>query len=310
MAFRRTVIGSFPSRISELGLDRAIRWVIDLQLRYGIEIVTDGEQRGDLIKYFEQIPGLGRRSGRPAIVDRIKPPEDLDDFYKLADCRKVFSYLRELGRTDVKVKITITGPVTLGFTYAMGGLGPYSSLLDKSLYLDLAYSLIPIIEKASRMGCYVQVDEPGLTGRFLPPRIAGEILEEFFREIHVGRELAIHVCGPLIDVPGLYDALLRLDLDVLSLAFSSEKEERNLQIVSRKSLEDHGKKLGAGFISNVKAESAEEAFNRLKRISERVGVENISLVHPDCGFKRTPINVVEKILEAMKKASDEFMETL
>lgn len=309
MAFRRTVIGSFPSRASELGLENAIKWAVDLQLRYGIEVITDGEQRGSLIDYFEQVPGLGKKSGRPAIVGKIRPMEEVEAFHKLADCEIVFSHLKRLGSRDVDVKITVTGPITLGFTYGIGGLGAYSSLLDKRLYLDLVQALIPIIEKAIKLGCYVQIDEPGLTGKFLPPKLAGEVLGDLFKQIRSERDVALHVCGVLGEVPGLYEMLLRLDVDVLSLAFSG-RERENFQVISKKTLEDHGKKLGAGFISNVVAESMDTAFNRLRRIAEWVGVENIAFIHPDCGFRETPINVVKDILRAMKEASDKFIKSL
>lgn len=310
MSFKRTVIGSFPSVLPRLGIEDAIKWAVNLQLKHGVEVITDGEQRGSLIDYFEQIPGLGRRNGKPAIIERIKPLEDPTQFTKIVDCKRVFSYLRALGRGDVGVKVTITGPITLGFTYAMGGIGPYSGVLDKTLYLDLVNALIPIIETAAKMGCYIQVDEPGLTGRFLHTAMAEEILSELFKEIHVDKEVTIHVCGSLRDVPGLYDMLLRLDLEVLSLAFSGEREKTNFEIISKRSLEDYGKKLGAGFISNVKVESVETAFRRLRRIAEKVGVENIAFVHPDCGFRETPPNIVEEILATMKKASEEFIKSL
>lgn len=292
--------------LNGLNVDEAIKLVVDLQLKHGVEVITDGEQRGSMIEYFEQIPGLGRRNGRPAVVGKIKPMKDVTQFNKILDCERVFSYLRDLGRRDVDVKITITGPVTLGFTYAMGGIGPYSGILDKSLYLDLVNALIPIIEKAIAMGCYVQIDEPGLTGRFIHTAIAKEILEELFKEIRGNKELTIHVCGALRDIPGLYEILLKLDLDVLSLAFSGEREKRNLEVVSKISLEEHGKKLGAGFISNVKAENFETALWRLKQIAGKVGAENIAFVHPDCGFRNTPLIVVEDILATMRKVSEEF----
>jgi|GEM_PF-5535084 len=43
---KRTVIGSFPSRIAELGLDGAIKWAVDLQLKYDIQVITDGGAAG------------------------------------------------------------------------------------------------------------------------------------------------------------------------------------------------------------------------------------------------------------------------
>jgi len=304
---KRTVIGSFPSRIAELGLDGAIKWAVDLQLKYGIQVVTDGEQRGNIIDYFEQIPGLGRRFGRPAIIGKIKPVEDLDNFPKISDCRKVLEYLESLGVRGVEVKVTVTGPVTLGFTYGMGGLGPYSSILDERLYLDLAYALNPLIEKAVKIGCYIQVDEPGLAGRFLPPGIAGRILDEFFGSIKSKKEVILHVCGSLSDIPNLYDMLLKLQVDVLSLAFSGRREETNLQMISREAFEEHGKKLGAGFISNTEVEPVERTLRRLRVISDKVGIENIAYLHPDCGFRGTPLDIVKDILKNMKEASSIFL---
>ena len=46
--------------------------VIDLQLRYGIDVVTDGEQRADMITYFEQIPGLARGGRGLRVSGKIK----------------------------------------------------------------------------------------------------------------------------------------------------------------------------------------------------------------------------------------------
>ena len=152
----------------------------------------------------------------------------------------------------------------MGFTYGMGGLGPYSSILDERLYLDLAYALNPLIEKAVKIGCYIQVDEPGLAGRFLPPGIAGRILDEFFGSIKSKKEVILHVCGSLSDIPNLYDMLLKLQVDVLSLAFSGRREETNLQMISREAFEEHGKKLGAGFISNTEVEPVERAPKKIK----------------------------------------------
>ena len=63
MSIERTVIGSFPRQLSTDSFIKAIKDVVDLQLEYGIEIITDGEQRYNMIQYFEQIPGLERKNG-------------------------------------------------------------------------------------------------------------------------------------------------------------------------------------------------------------------------------------------------------
>ncbi|RLI35481.1 hypothetical protein DRO66_07210, partial [Candidatus Bathyarchaeota archaeon] len=58
MPIERTVIGSFPRWADSL--EKSIEEIVNLQLHYGIDMITDGEQRGGMIKYFEQIPGLER----------------------------------------------------------------------------------------------------------------------------------------------------------------------------------------------------------------------------------------------------------
>jgi len=47
MAIEKTVVGSFP--ISDRPLEKAIREVVDLQLHYSIDLITDGEPRSNMI---------------------------------------------------------------------------------------------------------------------------------------------------------------------------------------------------------------------------------------------------------------------
>ncbi|MBS7623013.1 hypothetical protein KEJ39_04985, partial [Candidatus Bathyarchaeota archaeon] len=69
MSLRKTVVGSFPRL--PFGIDQAIRAVIDLQLQAGMDIVSDGEQRADMITYFKEIPGLGRCAKGLAVDTKI-----------------------------------------------------------------------------------------------------------------------------------------------------------------------------------------------------------------------------------------------
>jgi len=54
MQIETTVVGSFPK--SDSPVEKAIREIVDLQLNYRIDLITDGEQRSNMIQYFEQIP--------------------------------------------------------------------------------------------------------------------------------------------------------------------------------------------------------------------------------------------------------------
>jgi methionine synthase II (cobalamin-independent) len=86
--------------------------------------------------------------------------------------------------------------------------------------------------------------------------------------------------------------------------------KKNLEIIQKKDLEDNQKKLGAGFISNLIVEDEKTALQRLTKISEIAGSENIVYLHPDCGFGITPYQNVRQILESMKKASDAFIQSI
>ena len=80
-----------------------------------------------------------------------------------------------------------------------------------------------------------------------------------------------------------------------------------MEIISKASLEDHDKKLGVGFISNINVEDERVIMERYNRIEETVGRENIRYVHPDCGFGMTPPAKVRLILEKMKIVADKIV---
>ena len=114
MEIEKTVVGSFPKTDSPL--EKAIREIVNLQLCYGIDVITDGELRCNMIQYFDQIPGLQRFGEGLRIVGKIEPMEEgkIDEFYKIKDYETVKSILKNLGKKSVKIKITITGPMKLG----------------------------------------------------------------------------------------------------------------------------------------------------------------------------------------------------
>ena len=67
----KTVVGSFPRPAGSL--NKAIEEIVNLQLHYGIDLITDGEPRNNMIQYFEQIPGLQRLGDSLRIAGKIEP---------------------------------------------------------------------------------------------------------------------------------------------------------------------------------------------------------------------------------------------
>lgn len=315
MPIEKTVVGSFPK--SDSPLEKAIKEIVDLQLYYGIDLITDGELRSDMIQYFEQIPGLERFGDGLRIVAKIEPMgrSRIDRFYKIKDYKTVKSILENLGKETVKIKITITGPMTLSTTCALTDINStlehYDLDDEEALYSDFSRALLPLAQRALNIGAYVQIDEPLLSTGRVPLESAKEVLKDFASRLPSfsieEEKVSCHVCGSIKSVPGLYDVLLESAIPILSLGFSGEEEKENFDIISRLSLEEHGKKLGAGFISNVNVEDERIIIKRYNRIEENVGRENIGYIHPDCGFRMTPPEKVRLILEKMKRVAEKIV---
>jgi 5-methyltetrahydropteroyltriglutamate--homocysteine methyltransferase len=315
MPIEKTVVGSFPR--SDSPLEKAIREVVDLQLYYGIDLITDGELRSNMIQYFEQIPGLERLGNGLRIVEKIEPIErdKIDEFYKIKDYQTVKSILESLGKESVKIKITITGPMTLGTLCASTDINStlehYDLDDEEALYSDFSLALLPLAEQAIDIGAYVQIDEPLLSTGQISLESAEKILKDFASSLPPfsieEEKVSCHVCGSIKSVPNLYDFLLGLDIPILSIGFSGEKEKENLDIISKVSLEEHGKKLAVGFISNINVEDERIIIERYNRIEENAGRENIRYIHPDCGFRMTPPEKVRLILEKMKTVADKIV---
>jgi len=296
-----TTIGSFPR--SDKSIEVAIRDVVDLQIRNGVEVVTDGEQRADMITYFGQIPGFGRGSRGLRVVGKIKAMGEEGTFYKLVDHSVMRAYLKSIGKEGVKTKITLTGPVTLGMTAAMGGVTDYTGLRDPALYNDCADALIPIAEEALRAGALLQIDEPGLSARFESQKYTQRLLSQLPDSAIDDSRVSLHVCG---HVGRIWEEIMGLDVNIFSFGFSRAQEAKNMETIGVAKLGE-GKMLGVGFISNTYLEEPSVALRRLRSIVKTVGVERIAYIHPDCGFAQTPPELVEPILRNMKTASNEFL---
>jgi len=305
----KTVVGSFPPK--KLPLREAIEWAVDLQLAHDLDVVTDGEQRTDMINYFNSLPGLETKPTGLYVKSKIMPFARPEAFSKLQDLQYVRGYLKSKNREDVKVKVSITGPITLGFACACNGVEHYSGMRDMRLYSDFASALKPLATAIAKTGCYVQVDEPSLSIRVMEAsqavKIVNEVLSGVPSSLYDEGKLIVHVCGSL-NKP-LFEDLMSLDAPALSLAFSAPTVKGNLEAISKLSLQGHRKKLGVGCVS-VQAKTKEDVdaldvvIQRLNMIRDKVGEEQIAFVHPDCGMRSTCEDAVEPILERVAKSAE------
>uniref|UniRef100_A0A7C3J535 Cobalamin-independent methionine synthase MetE C-terminal/archaeal domain-containing protein n=1 Tax=Candidatus Methanomethylicus mesodigestus TaxID=1867258 RepID=A0A7C3J535_9CREN len=272
MKVRTTVIGSYP--VVGDGFD-AIRAAVQDQLDAGIDLISDGQTRKDMVAYFaDHIPGFEVNDGRSYIVGKIMPPEEAPLPVDLAFARRLSD-----GRADVKA--IITGPVTMAFFSELKPSAPYKSYRDQALYQDISNALVAecqLIQKEGFMN--FQIDEPSFSIG-APMDLGRKALENIFNGIRGTK--ALHVCGSL---RGVFQSMVQIDgMDVISIAFKDSLS--NFDNVERKALEDHGKKLGIGCVSSTdgNVESKEAISSIIRKAAGAYGVENISSIHPDCGLR-------------------------
>ena len=315
MILKKTVIGSFP-RIHH-SIDNSIRAIIDLQLANKIDIISDGEQRYDMIGYFHQIPGLTDEKGKLCIEKKIQSLDEIDEFEKISDFIFSSNYIDKLG-SDVSIKTSLTGPITLGMTCAMNGIkSHYTSVMDTRIYEDISLAIQPIVIRLLELGSLVQIDEPGLSGGFMNPektkKIINNMLEKSIKKEKWQDKLSMHVCGAISRVNNLFDNLLDVSASVLSLAFSGNIEKENLKIISKRDLEKTSTKIGFGCIGTEvgkidDVDNEVDIIKRLEEISKLIDLDNVAYVHPDCGLRNNSIDVAEKILTNLSSSVDSFLE--
>ncbi|MEM2843094.1 MAG: hypothetical protein QXZ53_04365 [Candidatus Bathyarchaeia archaeon] len=309
---KRTVIGSFPKFSSSI--KEAIKLAANFQLKNGIHIISDGEQRFDMINYFKQIPGL-KGEDKLYIGGKIKPMKNIDEFYKIADFKILKNYINKIGKSDVNIKTAVTGPVTLGLTCAINKIKYYSSIFDQEIYYDLSNALKPIISRLLELNSFVQIDEPGVSGGFINPKKATEILNYMISDLTFNannlEKLSIHICGDLTRIPNLINEILKLKVKTLSLAFSGRKERGNIDLINKEKFKLFNKALGVGCASVTartlsEVDSIDQIFNLVKAVAVKTGLSNIAYFHPDCGLKEVSIDVAEEILYRVKIATEKL----
>jgi methionine synthase II (cobalamin-independent) len=298
-----TTIGSLQRFKPDLheSVDRAI----EFQLMHGLDILSDGEQRADMVSYFaESFDGLAVENGQPLVTGRISLKGSPESFSKVQD----LEYIR-MKHPKAKVKVAITGPTTLGMTCGSRKIkAHYKNIMDFTMYEDIAAALAPIAKTLVRKGAHIQIDEPFLSQgyRDLAARVA--LIDRVAAGLPRDR-VSVHVCG-FVGGFGVVDLLLKLDnVSTLSFAFAGRTERPNIDHISRKAFEDNHKMLGAGCISvtplsEQEVDTPSEVARRLHEIAARVGRANIAYAHPDCGMRATSKELVPIILRNMRAGVD------
>lgn len=285
-----TVVGSFPC-IKTKGLfdpyKKAVKFAVAEQLRAGVDIISDGQVRADMVEAFvSKLPGISGKTVMGRIRAADKPITAADTKYALTQTKYV--------------KGILTGPCTL--SYALEIKTPeYRNKAE--IALDLAAALHEEAKHLSRTGCtLIQIDEPILSTGAVSVDTAKECLSIIFNGIDTPS--CVHTCGILGDVASEW---VTLPVDVLDFEYAVSPE--NLETLSRYDLK--GKKIGCGCVksSDQKVESVSEIEDHIRCCIDTFGKENI-LIDPDCGLRmHTPEGAFQKLAnmcEAVRNVREEL----
>lgn len=290
-----TVVGSFPSTPAK---DRLLTYcrdgapdpyaesledAVEAQVSAGIDLVSDGQTRNDMVRLFATgLSGIRMRS-RPVIIGDIgfKAPITADD-QRLA---------RRLLRGRAKLKGIITGP----FTLAMSCRDEHYGSAEKAA-MGFAEALNREARALSEVVDIIQVDEPFFSVEY--PENASELVSTVLAGVELPR--ALHVCG---DVRAIFADLAELPVDILDHEFAAHPD-----LLGTVSDTDFGQMLGYGCVRSDAntAESVGEISERIKKGVASFGHERL-LLDPDCGLRHLSPGVARAKLENMVRARDSVM---
>ncbi len=287
-----TTVGSYPP--DDLPPKRAIQRAVEDQIAAGIDLISDGQGRADMISLVaEGIPGFQRAPDGTWELEA--PPQAPKDPVLTGD----YLLARLLSRGRAAVKGVLTGPVTLAFSTRLLPGSPYNWNGDPDLLLSLAEILASEAAAMVAAGAeIVQIDEP------LLPIVAeqGFALEE---AEHALREVAaiipfsiLHICGDIR--PIIYD-LLAMPFSALSVEGS---ELDTLSLFDTEELKGAGMKLIYGCVNTRAAtpDPRQIIQERIERAVDQLGSERLWLA-PDCGLRQHTRADAQAVLEGLAQAT-------
>jgi len=263
-----TVVGSYP--VVKGGgflslfdpLRPAVETAVGDQLAAGIDIISDGQVRGDMIGAFaSHLPGIREQE----VIGKVQPANGP---ITVPDTKYAISQAP-------KVKGIITGPTTLAH-----GLHIATPMYrnKEELVPDIAAALLVEARALEAAGvALIQIDEPILSTGIADLNVARQAVEQITAGLHT--PVCMHVCGSLGNV---IDEILKFNVNVLDFEFANNPA--NLDLLSRRDLT--GKMLGFGCVDSTtdRIESTAEIKKRIEK-----GVETfdpkIMLIDPDCGMR-------------------------
>lgn len=312
---KSTVVGSFPvsenspsnfkdKLMKSLGaydpFKDSIKDSVTAQLDAGVDIISDGQVRGDMVSIFtEYIPGMKIEDGNTVIVSKIRNPIQEISVKDLQYAKKVMKDYYNGNIPEGKgVKGIITGPNTIVHSSRIASF--YKNKEDA--IIDLAHSLKFEVDAIARKvePVYIQVDEPFLSTGMVDMKTAREAIDILHDGLDV--PLAMHVCGILSDA---FSDIAKFNVDILDFEFAGNNV--NLGVLEKNANLVANKKIGFGCVdSSVNTvDKVGDVDELVQKAIEIVGKDNL-LLDPDCGLRRAPRDVAFSKLKLMNEIKDKY----
>jgi 5-methyltetrahydropteroyltriglutamate--homocysteine methyltransferase len=293
-----TVIGSYPVKLnggryaagyhegihSDASSD-ALKQAVDAQVACGIDIVSDGQTRGDFVKIFARNFSGVVIQERPVVLKEV-------DYVRLSTVEDQ-KEVRRLLPEGVELKGIITGPYTMAKSSENRH---YRSVED--LAFAYAEGLAKEAEALDDVVDYVQVDEPYFSVDY--PEYARRLTEMVFSSVKSPRML--HVCG---DISGIFKDLVDYKVDYLEHEFAA-----NPRLWDTIKDMDFKQILGVGVVrSDInKAESVAEVEARMNTALKHVEPTQL-MFNPDCGLRNLDPEIARAKLKNMVTARDKLIKS-
>ena len=330
-SLKTTVVGSYPvpewlkASPSPAALQDAIRLVLDVQERAGVDVIGDGElgrwdlrrrEPAGMVERFVR-PMSGVQSGLtrsqregfladPVTAYRANAPgvvvDELGD--GALDLLREFQQARAL--TSHPLKFTLTSPYML------------AKVVVDDHYHDLERLTMAFADVLARQlkgidAAVIQVDEPHLPGHPDHNRLAAAAINRVLDAADKGVSRAVHLCfgnfgGQMIqqgDYRKLIEFLNLLNCDhvVLETTRRSDREIESLQQID----ERIGLGLGVIDVKDLQVESASDVASRIEALADLLGVDRLQYVHPDCGLQVLPGPIADGKLRALVAGRNLFV---
>ena len=312
---KSTVVGSFPceeslpSNFKDKLLNTfgaydsykdAIKDSVIAQLDAGVDIVSDGQVRDDMVSIFTKfIPGMKLEDGNTVVVSKIRKPTREISINDLNYAKKVIKeYYGGKIPEGKGIKGIITGPTTIIHSSRIQSF--YKNKEDA--IIDLAHSLkfeVDAIAKKVNPE-YIQVDEPFLSTGMVDMKVAKEAIDILHEGLDV--PLAMHVCGTLNNA---FKDIAKFNVEILDMEFAGN--DVNLDVLEKNANLISNKKIGFGCVDSSvnEVDDIEDIDSLVSKAIDIMGKDNL-ILDPDCGLKRAPKDVAFDKLKLMNQIKDKY----